>query len=103
MAEDQKKKGEEKKKEDEKPEEPKMVSLKEVADKAGVNPREARSILRKISTRTDDQKRSRWQWPVGETNSVVSKIKASIADKEKAAEEKAAAAAEAGEGDGDDD
>ena len=75
-----------------KPAEPEMVSLKEVAKKAGVEPREARSILRKISTRGEDQKRSRWQFAPGEVNAVVSKIKNAKVAAEKAKAEKAAAA-----------
>ena len=78
----------------EKPAEPEMVSLKEVAKRAGVEPREARSILRKISTRVEGEKRSRWQWAPAEVNGVVAKIKAAVADRAKVKAEKAAAAAE---------
>ena len=84
----------EKVKEKEKPTEPEMVPLKEVAKRAGLEPREARSILRKISARGEGEKRARWQWAPGEVNGVVAKIKAAIAEREKAKIEKAAAAAE---------
>ena len=75
----------------EKPAEPEMVALKDVAAKAGVSPREARTILRKVLPREEDQKRSRWQWLPSEVNGIVAKIKAAVAEKEKAKEEKAAA------------
>ena len=79
---------------EEKPAEPEMVTLKEVAKRAGVEPREARSILRKISARGEEQKRSRWQWPPAEVNGVVAKIKTAVAEKAAAKEAKAAAAEE---------
>ena len=74
--------------------EPEMVALKEVAKKAGVEPREARSILRKLAARGEGEKRQRWQFLPKEVDSVVSKIKAAIAEKAKAKEAKAAAAEE---------
>ena len=89
---DEKPKTPEKPKETEKPKEPEMVALKDVAKQAGVEPREARSILRKISAREEDEKRSRWEWLPKDVNAVVAKIKAAVAEKAKAKEEKAAAA-----------
>lgn len=87
MAEKEEKKTKETK--ETKPAEPEMVPLKDVAKKAGVEPREARSILRKLAARGEDQKRSRWQFKPAEVNNIVSKIKASKAEKEKAEEAKA--------------
>ena len=77
-------------KEAEKAKEPEMVALKDVAKKAGVEPREARAILRKLAARGEGQKRSHWQFPPAEVNSVVAKIKAAKTEKEKAKAEKAA-------------
>jgi len=74
--------------------EPEMVALKDVAKQAGVEPREARAILRKISTRGDDQKRARWQWTPAEAPGVVAKIKTHLAEKAQKAAEAAAAAKE---------
>ncbi len=74
--------------------EPEMVALKEVAKKAGVEPREARSILRKLAARGEGEKRQRWQFLPAEVNAVVSKIKNAVAEKAKAKEAKAAAAEE---------
>ncbi|GAJ05215.1 unnamed protein product [marine sediment metagenome] len=74
--------------------EPEMVALKEVAKKAGVEPREARSILRKLAARGEGEKRQRWQFFPKEVDSVVSKIKGAVAEKAKAKEAKAAAAEE---------
>ena len=91
MAETEKKATEKK---PEKPAEPEMVSLKEVAKRAGVEPREARSILRKITARGEGEKRSRWQWAPAEVNAAVAKIKVAVAEKAKAKAEKAAAAEE---------
>ena len=72
---------------EEKPKEPEMVSLKDVAKAAGVGPREARAILRKIGARSDDQKRSHWQFDPKEVSGVVAKIKGALAEKTKKAEE----------------
>ena len=91
MAEAEKKVEKVAEKKAEKPAEPEMVSLKDVAKRAGVEPREARSILRKIAARGEGEKRSRWQWLPAEVNAVVAKIKAAVADREKAKEEKVAA------------
>jgi len=74
--------------------EPEGVALKEVAKLAGVEPREARTILRRLNIRGEAEKRQRWTFQPNETASVVSKIKAEKAAKEKAKAEKAAAAAE---------
>jgi len=79
---------------EEKPAKPEMVSLKEVAKRAGIEPREARSILRKIATREEGEKRSRWEWAPAEVAGVVTKIKAAVAERAKAKAEKAAAAVE---------
>jgi len=84
----------EKGKAQEKKKEPEMVALKEVAKKAGVEPREARSILRKLAARGEGEKRQRWQFLPKEVDSVVSKIKNAVAEKAKAKEAKAAAAEE---------
>lgn len=81
-------------KEEGKAAEPEMVPLKDVAAKAGVEPREARAILRKLAVRGEDQKRSRWQFDPKEVNGVVSKIKAAKAEREKAKAEKEAAGEE---------
>ena len=75
----------------EKPAVPEMVSLKDVAKKAGVEPREARSILRKLAARGEGEKRARWQFAPNQVDSVVSKIKAAVAERAKAKAEKAAA------------
>lgn len=75
----------------EKPKEPELMSLKDVAAKAGLEPREARAILRKLDLREEDQKRSRWLFKPAEVSGVVAKIKAEKAAKEKAKEEAAAA------------
>ena len=80
----------EKKEKQEKPKEPEMVTLKEVAKRAGIEPREARAILRKLSVRGEDEKRSRWQFKPQEVAGVVAKIKAAKAAKEKAKAEKEA-------------
>lgn len=74
--------------------EPELVSLKDVAKKAGVEPREARSILRKLSARGEGEKRQRWQFHPKEVDSVVSKIKKAVAEKAQAKEAKAEAAEE---------
>jgi len=74
----------------EKPKEPEMVTLKEVANQAGVEPREARAILRKLDVRGEDEKRSRWQFAPKAVAGVVAKIKAAKAAKEKAKAEKEA-------------
>lgn len=74
--------------------EPELVSLKEVAKRAGVEPREARSILRKLAARGEGEKRQRWQFDPKDVNAVVSKIKNAVVEKAKAKEAKAAAAAE---------
>jgi len=66
---------------------PEMVSLKDVAKAAGVEPREARAILRKIGARSDEQKRFRWQFDPKEVSGVVAKIKGALAEKAKKAEE----------------
>ena len=66
---------------------PEMVSLKDVAKAAGVEPREARAILRKLGARAEGQKRSRWQFLPKEVSGVVAKIKAALANKAKKAEE----------------
>lgn len=75
---------------EEKPAKPETVSLKEVAKKAGVEPREARTILRRISSRSDSEKRSRWEWAPGEVAGVVAKIKAAVTERESAKAAKAA-------------
>ena len=74
--------------------EPEGVALKDVAKRAGVEPREARAILRKLSVRGEAEKRQRWIFKPNEVAGVVSKIKADKATKEKAKVEKAAAAEE---------
>ncbi len=76
----------------EKPKEPEQVPLKDVAKKAGLEPREARAMLRKMNIRPEDQKRSRWAWAPAEVDGVVAKLKAGVAAKaqEKEAKEKAA-------------
>jgi len=66
-----------------KPAEPEMIALKDVAKQAGVEPREARSILRKIASRAEGDKRQRWQFSPKEVPGVVSKIKNFLAEKEK--------------------
>jgi len=76
---------------EEKPAKPEMVSLKEVAKRAGVEPREARSILRKIAARGEGEKRSRWEWTPGAVAGVVAKIKAAVVEREKAKASKAEA------------
>lgn len=81
----------EEKEKKEKAAEPEMVSLKDIAKRAGVEPREARSILRKLNIRGEDEKRSRWQFPPPQVNEVVSKIKTAVADRAKAKAEKAKA------------
>ena len=78
----------------EKPAKPETVALKEVAKRAGVEPREARSILRKIAARDEGEKRSRWEWLPADVATVVAKIKAAVVEKEKAKADKAEAAAE---------
>ena len=77
--------------------EPEGVSLKEVAKQAGLEPREARAILRKLSVRGETEKRQRWIFQPKEVPAVVAKIKAAKVEKEKAKAEKAAAAEEGGE------
>jgi len=72
--------------------EPEGISLKDVAKQAGVEPREARAILRGLSIRGEAEKRQRWTFQPNEVASVVSKIKTAKAAKEKAKAEKAAAA-----------
>ena len=72
--------------------EPEGIALKDVAKQAGVEPREARAILRGLSVRGEAEKRQRWVFDPKEVTSVVSKIKAAKATKEKAKAEKAAAA-----------
>ena len=74
----------------EKPQEPEMEVLKDVAKKAGVEPKKARSILRKLVARGEDQKKARWQFKPNEINSVVSKIKGAKTEKAEALEEKVA-------------
>jgi len=91
MAEAAKKTEKPEEKPKEKPAEPEMVSLKDIAKKIGMEPREARSILRKLDVRGEDQKRARWAFPPGEVNAVIAKIKAAKAGSEKAKAEKAAA------------
>jgi len=76
---------------EEKPAKPEMVALKEVAKRAGVEPREARTILRKIAVRGDEEKRSRWEWPPAEVAGIVAKIKAAVVEREKAKAAKAEA------------
>ena len=85
MAEEKKK---EKAAEAPKPEE---ISLKEVAKQAGVSPREARAILRKVMSRGDDEKRSRWNFAPKDVAGTVAKIKAAVVEKAKAKAEKEAA------------
>jgi len=80
--------------EEKKPAAPETVALKDVAKKAGVEPREARSILRKLAVRGEDAKRQRWQFLPKEVDAVVAKIRKAVADKAKAKEEKAMAAGE---------
>ena len=92
MVEEKKKAGE---KPQEKPKEPEMVSLKEVAKQAGLEPREARAHLRKLNIRGEDQKRSRWQFLPKDVPVVVKKLKDAVAAKEKAKEEAAAEPAKA--------
>ena len=72
--------------------EPEGIALKDIAKQAGVEPREARAILRGLSVRGEAEKRQRWVFDPKEVASVVSKIKAAKATKEKAKAEKAAAA-----------
>ena len=74
--------------------EPEGVALKDVAKQAGVEPREARAILRRLSVRGEADKRQRWIFQPNEVAGVVSKIKAAKVEKEKAKAEKAAAAQE---------
>ena len=90
MAEAEKPKTPDKPKE-EKPAKPEMVALKEVAKRAGVEPREARTILRKIMAREEGEKRSRWEWTPAEVAGVVAKIKAAVVEREKAKAAKAEA------------
>ena len=78
---------EEKKPKETKPPVPETVALKDVAKQAGVEPREARSILRKLSARGETEKRSRWQFVPKDVAGVVAKIKKAVADKAKAKEE----------------
>lgn len=73
---------------EEKPAPPETVSLKEVADKAGIDPRQCRSILRGLDIRGDDQKRSRWTFEPKDAAGVVAKIKAKIAERAAAKEAK---------------
>jgi len=82
----------EEKPKEEKPAVPETVALKEIAKKIGIEPREARSILRKLNIRAEGEKRSRWQFPPNQVDSVVSRIKAFKAEREKAKAEKATAA-----------
>ena len=84
--------GKEKPKEKEKPEKPEKpegIELKEVAKQAGLEPREARAILRKLNIRGEEQRRARWVFPPAAISGIVAKIKASKAEKEKAKAEKA--------------
>ena len=74
--------------------EPEGVALKDVAKQAGIEPREARAILRGLSVRGEAERRQRWVFKPNEVAGVVSKIKAAKAEKEKAKAEKAAAAEE---------
>ena len=74
--------------------EPEGVALKDVAKQAGVEPREARAILRKLNIRGEAEKRQRWTFKPNEVAGVVSRIKAAKAAAEKAKAEKAAAAEE---------
>jgi len=71
--------------------EPEGVALKDIAKQAGVEPREARAILRRLSIRGEAEKRQRWTFQPNQVAGVVSKIKAAKAEKEKAKAEKAAA------------
>jgi len=72
--------------------EPEGVALKDVAKQAGVEPREARAILRRLNIRGEAEKRQRWTFQPNQVSGVVSKIKADKAAREKAKAEKAAAA-----------
>ena len=72
--------------------EPEGIALKEIAKQAGIEPREARAILRKLNVRGEADKRQRWVFQPNEVASVVAKIKAAKVEKEKAKAEKAAAA-----------
>jgi len=74
--------------------EPEGVALKDVAKQAGVEPREARAILRRLNIRGEAEKRQRWTFKPNQVSGVVSKIKAAKAEREKAKAEKAAAAEE---------
>ena len=64
-----------------KEEKPETVDLKEVAKQAGVEPREARQILRGLNIRPEDQKRQRWAFPPKDAPGMVAKIKAAKAAK----------------------
>jgi len=61
--------------------------LKDVAKQAGMEPRQARAILRKLNTRPEDQKRARWAFQPNEVSGVVKKLKDAAAAEEKAKEE----------------
>ena len=71
--------------------EPEGVALKDIAKQAGVEPREARAILRRLNIRGEAEKRQRWTFQPNQVAGVVSKIKAEKTAKEKAKAEKAAA------------
>jgi len=68
---------------------PEGVELKEIAKRAGLEPRECRAILRKLGIRGVDQHRQRWVFATGEVAGIVAKIKAAKVAKEKAKAEKA--------------
>jgi len=87
MAEE-KKKG--KGKGEEKETKPELVELKLVAKQAGLEPRAARVLLRKMGVRGEDAKRARWAWAPSEVPGVVAKLKKAAAEKA-VAKEKAAA------------
>jgi len=72
-----------------KPAAPEMVSLKDIAKRLEMEPREARAILRKLGTREEGEKRSRWQFPPDQVNAVISKVKAAKVKMETAKAEKA--------------
>jgi len=85
---EEKEKGKTPEKAPEKEKGPELVDLKEIAKKVGVEPRQARAILRSLAMRGEEKKRARWAFPPAEVAGVVTKIKGALDAKAKAKAEK---------------
>ena len=67
------------------------AGIKEIAKAAGITPREARSVLRKLNVRPEGDKRSRWVFPLADVPKVAAKVKEHLAQKKAKAEAEAKA------------